>query len=138
MLLTIRSYKMTRKNIFIVLQALIVISYFFNILKLGSEIDSQPVMGFRALFINEYFIIGNILMALILLSAVGMVLIFFRGLVHQDDEQKYDHKMTILSNIQLFSGMIFATFLGTFLAFSGYILIALIVLSAYTNYITNK
>lgn len=77
-------------------------------------------------------------MALILIAAIGMVLIFIRGLVHQDDDQKYDQKMTILSNVQLFSGMIFATFLGTFLAFFGYILIALIVLSAYTNYITNK
>jgi hypothetical protein len=129
---------MSRKNIFIVSQVLIIIGYFTNILKIGSEIDSEPVMGYRALFINEYFIIGNILMALILIAAIGMVLIFIRGLVHQDDDQKYDQKMTILSNIQLFSGMIFATFLGTFLAFFGYILIALIVLSAYTNYITNK
>jgi hypothetical protein len=138
MLLTIRSYKMNRKNIFIVSQIFIIISYFFNILKSGSDEDALPVMGYQALFLNQYFIIGNILMALILLTAIGMVLIFIQGLIQHSDGKKYDQRMTILSNIQLFSGMIYATFLGTFLAFAGYILITLIIISAYTNYVTNK
>jgi hypothetical protein len=129
---------MFKKNLFIISQALIIISYFFDILKDGRSDEALPVMGFRALFLNEYLIIGNILMALILLSAVGMVFLFLRIIIANEVTEKQDQMMTIFSNIQLFSGMIFATFLGTFLAFAGYIMIALIVISAYVNYIMSK
>jgi hypothetical protein len=129
---------MLKKYLFIISQVLIIISYFFDILKDGRGDDAIPVMGYEALFLNAYYIIGNVLMGLILLSAVGMVFLFLRIIIQNEVTEKQDQFMTIFSNVQLFSGMIFATFLGTFLAFGGYIVIALIVISAYVNYIMSK
>lgn len=128
---------MHKKYIFIITQALIVISYFFNIIKDGRGEDASPVMGFVALFQNQYLIIGNVLLLLILTCAVGMILVFMKIFISGEVSEKQDQSLTVLSNIQLLSGMIFATFLGTFLAFPGYILIALIAISAYINYLLN-
>lgn len=129
---------MFKKNLFIISQVLIIISYFFEILKDGSGEDANPVMGYQALFINQYYIIGNVLLGFILLAAILMVFLFVKIIISNEVTEKQDQMMTILSNIQLFSGMIFATFLGTFLAFGGYIVIALIVISAYVNYTLNQ
>ncbi len=129
---------MFRKNLFIISQVLIIVSYFFEILKDGRGEEANPVRGYQALFINQYYIIGNVLLGFILLAAILMVFLFVKIIISNEVTEKQDQMMTILSNIQLFSGMIFATFLGTFLAFGGYIVIALIVISAYVNYTLNQ
>lgn len=129
---------MFKKHSFVVAQVFIVISYFFELLLDGRGENANPITGFKSLILNQYYIIGNVLMAIILLTAVAMILWFVYELLHHKTTDKQDQIMTMLANIQLFSGMIFATFLGTFLVFGGFVLIALIVISAYTNFVLNK
>lgn len=133
MLWMIQSYKMKKSIVLIGIQIIIVILFFLPMMNYRIQDDKVVISGIEAIFTNEYFIIGNILLAIIFVSSVFILL----GLIYEaiKKDKKYDDILTTITNIKLFSGLITVTFLGTYLEWIGLVLIALLVLNTYLNYI---
>jgi hypothetical protein len=128
----IQSYKMKKSILLIFLQLSIVILFFLPMMSYKVLNEKVVISGIEAIFTNEYFIFGNILLAIIFVSSI-LILI---GLIYETmyKNKKYDDLMTIITNIKLFAGLITVTFLGTYIEWIGLVMIALLVLNTYLNY----
>jgi len=128
----IQSYKMKKSILLILLQLSIVILFFLPMMSYKVLNEKVVISGIEAIFTNEYFIFGNILLAIIFVSSI-LILI---GLIYETiyKNKKYDDLMTIITNIKLFAGLITVTFLGTYIEWIGLVMIALLVLNTYLNY----
>lgn len=104
-------------------------SYYYEI---GSDI--VHVTGFEAIFVNQFYIIGNILMVMILLTVSYQIVVqTIVNLTNKKDERLHK-SLIIISNIQLFTGIIMITFLGTFMSITAMLMIGLIVLNTFIKY----
>ncbi|MFP4177545.1 MAG: hypothetical protein ACLFTZ_02165 [Acholeplasmataceae bacterium] len=115
----------------IVVQAVIVLSYFA---KGFSDQDSDgsrvPITGIEALVSDHYFIIGNIIIALVLLCAIAIILMEIQAI-----RSGMSAKQAVAAiNIEIVSGLLLVTLLGTYLEFIGMAVVGLIVLGAFINY----
>jgi hypothetical protein len=116
------------------LQLLLIISFFFNIMNYHVDDVEIPITGFEAIFKNEYFIIGNIFLVIILLVSffhlIAEIIAVSKPLLYK----KLETSLMIIINLQLLTGMLIATFLGTYLEILGILMIGFIVASAYLKH----
>jgi len=122
------------KYLQIMVQFLIIISFFFNTFNyhLGNAVI--PITGFEALIRNEYFVIGNIFIWTILLGSIYHLLVQVILFIKPKLQDKLDNSITAIVSIQLFFGLFIVTFLGRYLEILGIVVIGLIVLGAYLRY----
>ena len=116
------------------LQLLLIISFFFNIMNYHVGDVEIPITGFEAIFKNEYFIIGNIFLVIILLVSILHLIAEIIAVSKPLLYTKLETSLMILINLQLLTGMLIATFLGTYLEILGILMIGLIVASAYLKH----
>jgi len=116
------------------LQLLLIISFFFNIMNFHVGDVEIPITGFEAIFKNEYFIIGNIFLVIILLVSILHLIAEIIAVSKPLLYKKLETSLMILINLQLLTGMLIATFLGTYLEILGILMIGLIVASAYLKH----
>jgi hypothetical protein len=124
---------MKKSILLIVLQLLAVILFFLPMMSYKVADEKVIISGLEAIITNEYFIFGNILLLVIFLSSILILIGLIYESIHHN--KKYDDLMTTITNIKLFAGLITVTFLGTYLEWIGLVLIALLVLNTYLNYI---
>lgn len=114
-----------------VVQAVIALSYFakgFNTHE--SDGTRVPISGLEALGSNQYFIIGNLIIALVPACAVAIILMEIQAI-----RKKTTAKQSVIAiNIEIVSGLLLVTLLGTYLEFIGMAMVGLIVLGAFINY----
>ena len=122
------------KYLQIIVQFLIVISFFFNTFNYHVGTLVIPIRGFEALVKNEYFIVGNIFIWTILLGSFYHLIVQVFLLVKPNLQEKLDNSLTAVVTIQLFFGLFIVTFLGRYLEILGIVVIGLIVLGAYLRY----
>ena len=100
--------------------------------------ETLILTGIEAIIKGDYLIIGNIVIALIFLG----VIIHFVGIVMEFTSKKradaWLEEMNIMVNITTILSFLMVTFLGTFLAWLGYIYIGLLILSTYLRYVDQK
>jgi len=100
--------------------------------------ETLILTGIEAIIKGDYLIIGNIVIALIFLG----VIIHFVGIVMEFTSKKradaWLEEMNIMVNITTILSLLMVTFLGTFLAWLGYIYIGLLILSTYLRYVDQK
>lgn len=100
--------------------------------------ETLILTGIEAIIKGDYLIIGNIVIALIFLG----VIIHFAGIVMEFTSKKRANAwlegMNIMVNITTILSLLMVTFLGTFLAWLGYIYIGLLILSTYFRYVDQK
>jgi uncharacterized paraquat-inducible protein A len=116
------------------LQLLLIISFFFNIMNYHVGDIEIPITGFEAIFKNEYFVIGNIFLVIILLVSVFHLIAEIIAVTKPELYKKLETTLMMLINLQLLTGMLIATFLGTYLELLGILVIGLIVASAYLKH----
>ena len=116
------------------LQILLITSFFFKIMNYHVGDVEIPITGFEAITKNEYFIIGNIFLVIILLVSVFHLIAEIIAVTKPNQYKKLETTLMILINVQLFTGMLVATFLGTYLEILGILMIGLIVASAYLKH----
>ncbi len=116
------------------LQILLITSFFFKIMNYHVGDIEIPITGFEAIMKNEYFIIGNLFLVIILLVSVFHLIAEIIAVTKPNQYKKLETTLMILINVQLFTGMLVATFLGTYLELLGILMIGLIVASAYLKH----
>ncbi len=116
------------------LQILLIISFFFKIMNVHVGDVEIPITGFEAIMKNEYFIIGNLFLVIILLVSAFHLIAEIIAVINPNQYKKLETTLMILINLQLFTGMLVATFLGTYLEILGILMIGLIVASAYLKH----
>jgi hypothetical protein len=116
------------------IQVLVIVSFFFKIFNYHVGSDVIPITGFEAIFKNEYFVIGNIFMVIILLVSLFHLIAEIIAVINMGTYKKLETTLMIMINIQLFTGMLVATFLGTYLEILGILMIGLVVASAFIKH----
>ncbi|MDI6453296.1 hypothetical protein [Peloplasma aerotolerans] len=116
------------------IQLLIVSSYFFNIMNYDDQGTKITITGFEAIITNEYFIFGNIFLAIVLLSSLYHLITQVIALFNKPLYDKLDQSLTIAVNIQLFIGLFVVTFIGLYLEMLGLAMVGLVVLGAFIKY----
>jgi len=101
--------------------------------------DDESILfnGFEAMIKGDYLIIGNIVMALAILG----IIIHLMGIIYElisKKHQKFEGMINIVVNITLILGVIWVTFLGTFLELFGYLVLSLLIASTYLRYLQQK
>ncbi|MCR3905952.1 MAG: hypothetical protein NUK62_02885 [Tenericutes bacterium] len=130
----IQNYKMRIRFLQIGVQLTIVVLYFFNIMNYEEQGEKIPITGFKALITNEYFIIGNIFLAIVLLASIYHLLTQIIALINEKFYDKLDQSLTIVVNIQLFIGLFVVTFIGLNLEMLGLAMVGLVVFGAFMKY----
>ncbi len=93
-----------------------------------------PITGFEALFKNQYWIIGNILIWLILLITLFHLFTQVLAYINPQLYKKIDNFLTAAIIIELVAGLLVVTFLGTYLELVGMSMVGFIVLGTYVKY----
>ena len=101
--------------------------------------DDESILfnGFEAMIKGDYLIIGNIVMALAMLG----IIIHLMGIIYElisKKHQKFEGMINMVVNITLILGVIWVTFLGTFLELFGYLVLSLLIASTYLRYLQQK
>ena len=101
--------------------------------------DDESILfnGFEAMIKGDYLIIGNIVMALAMLG----IIIHLMGIIYElisKKHQKFEGTINMVVNITLILGVIWVTFLGTFLELLGYLVLSLLIASTYLRYLQQK
>jgi hypothetical protein len=101
--------------------------------------DDESILfnGFEAMIKGDYLIIGNIVMALAMLG----IIIHLMGIIYElisKTHQKFEAEINMVVNITLILGVIWVTFLGTFLELFGYLVLSLLIASTYLRYLQQK
>jgi succinate dehydrogenase/fumarate reductase cytochrome b subunit len=94
--------------------------------------------GFEAFIQGDYLIIGNIVIALVILGTMIHLLSILYEIFDFKTYKKMESTVNIIVNITVFFSLIIITFLGTFLIALGYVMIGLLVLSTYLRYLEQK
>ena len=101
--------------------------------------DDESILfnDFEAMIKGDYLIIGNIVMALAMLG----IIIHLMGIIYElisKKHQKFEGTINMVVNITLILGVIWVTFLGTFLELFGYLVLSLLIASTYLRYLQQK
>jgi hypothetical protein len=119
----------------ITIQLSIISSFFlksFNYhLQDGTKI---PITGFQALLTNEYWIIGNLLIWLILIISSYHLVTQIIALINPLLYKKLDQSLTAAIIIELIAGLVVVTLLGTYLELLGMMMIGFVVSGTYLKY----
>jgi hypothetical protein len=119
----------------ILVQIGIIATFFFKGFNYHIEGDIKiPITGFEALVTNEYLIIGNVLIGLILIISIFHLITQIISLIDMPLYEKLDQSLTAAIIIELVAGLLVVTFLGTYLELLGMLMIGFIVLSTYIRY----
>ncbi|MDO9628494.1 MAG: hypothetical protein Q7I99_01225 [Acholeplasmataceae bacterium] len=118
----------------IFLQFLIVISFFFKTFNYFVGNVAIPITGFEALVKNEYYIIGNVFIWIVLLGSIYHLVSQVFALIKPKLYERLDTSVTAIISIQLFFGLFIVTFLGKHLELLGIIMIVFIVFGAYIRH----
>lgn len=102
------------------------------------NLDEISLTGFKAVIQGDYFVIGNIVIALVMLGILIHLGFIVYEMVRFENYKKIESKVNILVNLTVFFSLIIITFLGTFLELFGYMVVALIILSTYLRYLEQK
>ena len=102
------------------------------------NLDEISLTGFQAVIQGDYFVIGNIVIALVILGILIHLGFIVYEMVRFENYKKIESKVNILVNLTVFFSLIIITFLGTFLELFGYMVVALIILSTYLRYLEQK
>lgn len=119
-------------------QLLIMGAFFFELFHVEISGIEEKVTGIEAIFSPGFYVIGNIVIALVLLISFMHFLLMLYGMIGQTLSDKLNGFIVGLVNIELILAIVLVTFLGTFLAFSGILMIGLIVLSTFLKYQQDK
>ena len=101
--------------------------------------DDESILfnGFEAMIKGGYLIIGNIVMALAMLGIIIHLMEIIYELISKK-HQKLEDVINMVVNITLILGVIWVTFLGTFLELFGYLVLSLLIASTYLRYLQQK
>jgi len=128
---------MNMKFLRLLIQIALITFIFFPLMHQKGD-ETLILTGIEAIIKGDYLIIGNIVIALIFLG----VIIHFVGIVMEFASKKradaWLEGMNIMVNITTILSLLMVTFLGTFLAWLGYIYIGLLILSTYLRYVDQK
>lgn len=118
-------------------QILLVGIFFFPIMHQKDQ-DFLFFTGFEAFIQGDYLIIGNIVIALVILGTMIHLLSILYEFIKYKAYQKMENTVNFIVNITVFLSLFIITFLGTFLIALGYVMIGLLVLSTYLRYLEQK
>lgn len=119
-------------------QLLIIGAFFFELFHVTIHGVEKKVTGFDAIISPGFYVIGNILIASILLISLVHFALMVYGIIGQAFSDRLKAFIVGLVNIELIIAIIVVTFLGTFLEVSGMLMIGLIVLSTFLKYKQDK
>ena len=102
------------------------------------NLEEVTFTGFQAIIQGDYFVIGNIVIALVMLGILIHLGFIVYEMVRFENYKKIESKVNILVNLTVFFSLIIITFLGTFLELFGYMVVVLIILSTYLRYLEQK
>lgn len=94
--------------------------------------------GFVAVIKGDYFVIGNTVIALVILGIVCHLVSVIYEMIRFDAYKKIEGTINIIVNMTVFFSLIVITFLGTFLELLGYVMVGLMILSTYLRYLEQK
>jgi hypothetical protein len=118
----------------ILIQVLIVMSFFFKIFNYHEGNQIIPISGFEALIKNSYFIVGNIFIWFMLLGSIYHLFVQLFVMISKKVNPKLETSLVIILNLQLFFGLFVVTFLGRYLEMLGIFVVGLIILGAVIKY----
>lgn len=129
---------MILKGLRLFVQTILTALFFFPIIyqEVGSE--KIEINAITAILQGDYLIIGNIVIALVLIGVILHEVSLIIGLFNHPFETKIESTMNIIVNLTVIFGLVMTTFLGTFLTWLGYGLIACLILSTYLRYAEQK
>ncbi len=121
----------------LLVQILLVGIFFFPMMH---QKDQEDILfnGFEAILQGDYLVIGNIVIACVLLGVILHLLSTVYEMIDFKSYQKMEGTVNIIVNITVFLSLIIITFLGTFLLVFGYIMVGLMILSTYLRYLEQK
>lgn len=90
--------------------------------------------GINAIFSSDFSIIGRIVLSYIFLSVLFHIVTLIIELLTHKLPKKLDDALTGVIMIQMISGLLVVTFIGTFLLMGGFLMIGLIVFSIFLKY----
>ena len=123
------------KWILILLHALIISTFFLEGFHYeGTNQTVIYVTGFEAIFINKFWIIGNIAIAYILLASVFQLSVLLLEMVTKGVIKGFEKHTIAVVNIQLLFGLIVVSLLGTFISFPPMFMVGFVAFSAYLKY----
>jgi hypothetical protein len=119
----------------ITIQLSIISTFFFNSFNYHLDDGTRiPITGFEALLKNEYWIVGNLLIWLILIISVVHLITQIVASVNPKIYNKIEQSLTAAIIIELVAGLLVVTLLGTYLELLGMIMIGFVVLGTYVKY----
>lgn len=121
----------------LVVQVLLSGIFFFPLMHQKNE-DSLQLNGFEAILQGDYLVIGNIVLACVILGVILHLLSILYEMINFKSYQRIEGTINIIVNITVFLSLIIITFLGTFLLVFGYIMVGLMILSTYLRYLEQK
>lgn len=119
------------------IQSFLIVLFFFPIIHQKDDITIM-FNGFEAVIQGDYLIIGNIVIALVILGSIFHLVVLAFELLSKDQSKKYEISTNIVVNITVILSFVMVTFLGTFLELMGYIILVLLIISTYLRYLSQK
>lgn len=117
------------------IQLSILATFFFKGFNYNLNSEAKiPITGFEALFKNQYWIIGNIFIWIILLATIFHLFTQIVAYINPNVYKKLENILTATIIIELVAGLLVVTFLGTYLELVGMFMVGFIVLSTYVKY----
>lgn len=99
---------------------------------------TQMFNGFEAIINGNYLIIGNIVIAFVMLGTLFHWVVLMFELVLKDKAKEYEATTNMIVNMTVILGLVIVTFLGTFLELYGYLILVLLIVSTYLRYLSQK
>ena len=127
--------KLNALRIFI--QIILITLFFFPMMHQKDEVTIM-FNGFEAIVKGDYMIIGNIVIALVMLGSLFHLIVLVFELLSHKLSKTYESLTNIVVNVTVILSFVMVTFLGTFLELIGYIILVLLIVSTYLRYLSQK
>jgi hypothetical protein len=125
---------MKKSVIHLLLQCLILGSFFIKGFQFKINNLLQEASPIQAIFSDSFPIIGRIVLVYIFLSVLFHLVTLVMQLINRELSKKTDDILTAVITIQMIAGLLVVTFVGTYLLMGGFLMIGLIVLSIFLKY----
>lgn len=125
---------MKYKYLQLLIQVSVIGLFFFNLFHYIENHEKVVITGYQALVQNSYFIIGNVMIWVILLSSIFHLITLILDFMRQQSNPQLKHLSTMAVNIQLFIGLFIVTFLGRYLEYLGILMIAIVMIGAFVKH----
>lgn len=125
------------KLIRLIVQIALIGSLFFPVMHQKGDV-AITLTAIQAIFYGDYFIIGNLVIALVCVGIITHLISIVIDLVSDSISKRLEKPMNIVVNLSVILSFIWVTFLGTFLLWMGFVTIGLIIVSTYLRYIEQK